>query len=170
VAIAAALVALHPSVSGFNLTVRAGWVKTSTGWHYRDSETIDLTTSKPVTGARFTLVTVDDGGLLVVTDGTPAASLFDLALSDIPDLPTVHTPICAVRLYAGQTSIRDQAANTDLIDLRFTSIGGDEGAAAGEIEAPIGHGVSFPPLAVPRDTPSRARSDRLESIDRKVVL
>jgi hypothetical protein len=120
---------LHPSVSGFNLTVRAGWVKTSTGWHYRDSETIDLTTSKPATGARLTLVTIDDDGDLVVTDGTPAASLFDLVPTAPPDLPAAHTPICAVRLYDGQTAIRDQAANTDLTDLRFTSIGGDAGSA-----------------------------------------
>jgi len=66
---------------------------------------------------------------LVVTDGTPVASLFDLALADMPDLPVVHTPICAVRLFAGQLAIRDQATNTDLIDLRFTSIGGDAGSA-----------------------------------------
>ncbi len=114
---------LHPSVSGFNLIVRAGWIKTQAGWHYHETETIDLTTSKPTSGARFVLVSLDPDGVLTVTNGSIVAGLALLSKENIPNLPSGHKEICAVRLYVGQTAIKDQASNTDLIDLRFSSSG-----------------------------------------------
>jgi hypothetical protein len=72
------------------------------------------------------LVSIDDNGDLVVTDGDLVANLFALELSDIPELPTGNKYNCAIRLYAGQVAIKDQANGTDLLDLRFTP-GGDGG-------------------------------------------
>lgn len=123
---------LHPSASGLDLTVRAGWIKTETGWLYHESDTVDLTSSKPLAGARFALVTIDGDGLLTVTDGdVDAGGILTLdPLTDIPELPAHHTPICAVRLWAGQTEISDLGtASTDLLDLRYTSLAGDSSSA-----------------------------------------
>lgn len=115
---------LHPSVSGFTLTVRAGWFETSAGLVYFDPDTVDLTSNKPASGARYVLVSISADGTLTVTDGT-VKTLFTLTTSDIPARPDGHTRVCAVRLYAGQLEIKDQATNTDLLDLRFTGFGLD---------------------------------------------
>lgn len=123
---------LHPSASGLVLTVRAGWIKTPTGWLYHHTDTADLTANKPASGARFALVTIDGDGTLTVTDGDvdPGGILTLDPETDIPELPANHTPICAIRLYAGQTEIRDLGtAATDLLDFRFTSFAGAQPAS-----------------------------------------
>lgn len=116
---------LHPSVNGFVLTVRAGWLETTTGLVYFNPSTIDLTANKPASGARYVLISISETGTLTVTNGAVKTTLFALESSDIPALPAGHTRVCAVRLFAGQAAVRDQAVNTDLLDQRFTGFGMD---------------------------------------------
>jgi hypothetical protein len=122
---------LCPFVSGFTLTVRAGRAKTPTGWmYYPGGESFDLSAYKPTSGARFVLISISSSKVVTITSGSVVSGgIFYLSDDDIPALPAQHTPICAIRLFAGQTAIRDQVRNTDVIDLRFTSNAGDAGSA-----------------------------------------
>lgn len=61
-------------------------------------------------------------GELAITAGS-AATLGDLALSDIPETPSGHKPICAVRLYYGQAAIVEARTHNDLVDLRWAMVG-----------------------------------------------
>lgn len=116
---------LHPSVNGFVLTVRAGWVETTDGLKFFASESVDLSSYKPASGARYVLVSIGDDGLLTITSGT-VKDLYSLVIGDIPERPLGHQRICAVRLHIGQAYIKDEKQNPDLLDLRFiSSLDGD---------------------------------------------
>ena len=120
----------HPTASGMSIIIAPGWFRTPTGVVYYAGETVDLTTSRPSTGARFSLISLDTTPAAVVTDGTVKTTFFDLTDADIPDLPAGYTPICYVRLFSSQIQIRDNGTTlTDLIDVRLTSIGADAGSA-----------------------------------------
>lgn len=111
---------LHPSVNGFVLTVRAGWVESTDGLKFFASESVDLSSYKPASGARYVLVSIGDDGLLTITSGT-VKDLYSLVIGDIPERPLGHKRICAVRLHIGQAYIKDEKQNPDLLDLRFIS-------------------------------------------------
>jgi len=79
---------------------RALW--DGTQWIMPSEEIVDLTTHIPSTGARFSLLSIVEGAI-VVTDGTIKDSIAYLTEADIPALS--GTPLAAVRLYAGQSEI-----------------------------------------------------------------
>lgn len=110
---------LNPSVSGFNLHVRSGWVETIDGLKYFPGDYLNLNSHRPSGGARYVLVSINEEGLLNSIDGD-IKGLYELTVYDIPALPRGHTRVCAIRLRIGQASILDNATNPDLLDLRFT--------------------------------------------------
>lgn len=108
--------------AGLTLKIyRCGYWQTDTnGWVEATIEILNLATHKPTSGARYALVEVDTDGALLVTDGTPVASLDVLALTDIPDPTAGRLALCAVRMYAGQTKITKNSTGKDVVDLRFS--------------------------------------------------
>lgn len=113
---------LQPTANGLVLSVRSGWLLT-TGWIYFAGDSVDLTDNRPASGARFVLVTIASDGALTATNGDIVDDIFALVKEDIPALPSGHRLICAVRLYAGQITIRNTQFNADLFDLRFAEAG-----------------------------------------------
>lgn len=117
--------------SGLTLKVYRMSFYNGTAWEDAVTETLDLTSHKPASGARYVLVEVKADGDLVVTNGTViAGSKFELTIADIP-VPTVgRLALCGVRLYAGQTVIAKNGINKDIYDLRFSKVFGG-GAGSG---------------------------------------
>lgn len=93
------------------------------------TQTIDLSSSVPASGALYALITVDAAGALAVTAGTAVDSYLVLALSDIPDTPAGHFRLAAVRLYFGQAAINESTVSNDIRDLRYPqeNIAGESG-------------------------------------------
>ena len=105
--------------SGLTIGVLAGLLPRPGADLVVPTQTLDLTAHLPVSGALYCLISVDSAGALVATDGTPASSVATLTLGDIPDTPAGNFRLAAVRLYAGQTSIRETTTNNDMRDLRW---------------------------------------------------
>jgi len=108
---------LSVTASGMDVNIYPGNVPIGNSWVYMAATAVDLTTYVPLTGQCYALIYIDSAGAVQVVDGTPTAN--PLNLDDIPVLPDAGLAICAVHLYAGQTTIRDSVAATDIIDLRF---------------------------------------------------
>ncbi len=83
------------------------------------SQTLDLTSHIPGSGARYVLITLNASGTLTATDGTPVASIASLALTDVPATPSGHFPLAAVRTYLGQSAVRESRSALDIVDLRW---------------------------------------------------
>ena len=109
---------VYPS-TGFTIGVQAGIIPRVGADLQVASQTLDLTSHIPVSGALYTLITVDAAGALSATDGTAVAGILVLTLADIPDTPSGHFRLAAVRLYANQTALRENRSVTDIVDLRW---------------------------------------------------
>lgn len=105
--------------SGFVVGVLAGLLPRPGADLVVPTQTLDLSSSVPASGARFTLISVNSAGALVATDGTVATGILTLTLGDIPDTPAGNFRLAAVRLYAGQTAISESTASNDIRDLRW---------------------------------------------------
>lgn len=112
---------VYGSSSGVKIKVYPGYVFCASSQEYlyvSPSET-DLAAHLPSVGsARWALVSVTEAGAIRVTLGT-AVSLYSLTLADIPAITQGDRPLAAVRLYGGQTRIRETRTITDIVDLRF---------------------------------------------------
>ncbi len=84
-----------------------------------DTQIFDLTSHVPGSGARYVLMAFDAAGVLQAINGATVSDLTTLVLSDIPVTPDGHFRLAAVRLYAGQTALVENATTTDIIDLRW---------------------------------------------------
>lgn len=103
---------------------------------------IDLSANIPASGAIFAILEVDDTGVISVLEGTPVDSAGLLTYADIPEPSADKKPLMfAVKLYAGQTVIKQgfSFAESDLVDLRWSGYGA--GGAGGGVESVTGDGV-----------------------------
>lgn len=92
-------------------------------WVGFQTETEDMTARVPSAGARFVLVEVNVDGTLEFTNGSTKATRNLLTYADIPVPTEGRKPICAIRLYDGQTTIYHDVRvgkPNDVIDLRWT--------------------------------------------------
>lgn len=112
------------AIGGMNVNLLGGFVKTSAGRVLIAKQDIDLTAHIPATAhkAAYVLITIDDTGAVVQTKGAEV-DIDVLANSDIPDAPAGTIEECgAVRVYYGQTLVREGRINTDIVDTRFLGI------------------------------------------------
>jgi hypothetical protein len=99
------------------------------------SQTLNLTSHIPGSGARYVLITLDENGTLTATDGTAVGTISALALTDVPATPSGHFPLAAVRTYLGQSSIRETRSAIDIVDLRWPQEHAAGLATAHELDA-----------------------------------
>jgi hypothetical protein len=119
---------LRPGMGGGMLVqIYRGWVWTGTAFALIPTQNIDLARNSYVpttTGkAALVLITIDDTAAVVLTKSDEV---------DIADIPTTAIPtppagtafvVAAVRVYYGQTAIKEARTNTDIVDLRYTYFG-----------------------------------------------
>jgi hypothetical protein len=108
--------------SGFTVSIFGGIFKLGGVRYLLQNQTLDLSASQPAAGAIWVLIEVDSTGALNVVAGTEVEGKELLTVDNIPDNSAGGWDLCAIRLYAGQTSIqrdpRDNNTN-DFVDLRF---------------------------------------------------
>lgn len=103
-----------------SVQVHAGYIPRPGADIFVNDQLVDLTASVPVSGARYSLISYDSTGTVVVTDGTVNTGGFSaLTAADIPDTPAGNWRSAAIVLYAGQTSIVETRSEIDFFDLRF---------------------------------------------------
>jgi len=119
--------------SGMSIGILAGLIPRSGSDLVVPTQTLDLTGDVPATGALYALITIDSTGALAVTPGATTDGVLSLSLADIPDTPAGHYRLAAIRLYAGQTTIRESLVSNDIRDLRYPqeNIAGSAGAIFG---------------------------------------
>lgn len=109
-------------VSGLTVRIYGSVLRGDGEWVAFQTETLDLTSHQPATGALYALIELDETGAAVVTDGATKDSRFSLTAADIPEPTAGRTPICAIRLYDGQTKIYHDVRvgkPNDVTDLRW---------------------------------------------------
>lgn len=116
------LLVLKSSSNPLNVQVFSGYYKTSTGYGlYDGTANFSLSAYRPLTaGARYVLLYLDSSGTLSARSGT-LKLLSTLTLADIPELQDGETGLAAVRVYSGQTKLRDTTTPevTDIVDIRY---------------------------------------------------
>lgn len=105
--------------TGLNVKVYGTPYELSDGWHVLATQTLDLSTYVPATGALYALIEADNTGALIVTAGTAVGSRAALVYADIPTPDPSRYALAAVKLYAAQTGILFLPINSDILDLRF---------------------------------------------------
>lgn len=111
-------------VSGLTVRIFGSVLWGDGTWVGFQTETEDMTARVPSAGARFVLVEVDTDGTLEFTNGTEKDSRNLLTYADIPVPTEGRKPICAIRLYDGQTTIYHDVRvgkPNDVIDLRWSN-------------------------------------------------
>lgn len=85
---------------------------------------IDMTGYIPSSGARYILIEVETDGSLNYITGTSSDSREILEVSGTIPAPTAGSiPVCAVITYQGQTVIRRDLEQRDIVDLRMFTMG-----------------------------------------------
>jgi hypothetical protein len=121
---------------GMALSVKAGYILTTTGLKKVPAATLNMTSQRPSgTQARWVLIQVSDAAQIGIKPGDPAATYTDLNTESVPAADTGCRRLAAVRLYGGQTAIKQDNSQTDVIDLRFV----DASAGAVISEGSAGH-------------------------------
>jgi hypothetical protein len=112
--------------TGLTVAIYPFWMETSTGL-YRSIpyQELDLTSYVPASGACWALISFAPDGTRVVTTATTASDIYALVNAPI-DVHPDHTylSIAAVALYLGQTDIRQDAIQNQIVDLRWFGAGG----------------------------------------------
>lgn len=92
------------------------------------TQTIDLSSYRPASGAIYVVIETDDDGILSVTSGSAVDGPEDLTLADIPEAAGIG--LCAVRLHDGQEELFRNKYINDFVDLRsmIWYVGGDGGS------------------------------------------
>jgi hypothetical protein len=130
------LPALVTANSGMVLTIFPSFCPVSTGgWVYIHGTgagnvyLLDLAATRPTAGAQaFAICARDDGTISVVAGGTVTTPEL-LTAAQFPAMPdATYHPLCAVRLYSGQSTIRQGTLSPDLYDLRAW-LGGGSGSS-----------------------------------------
>jgi hypothetical protein len=113
--------------SGLYVIISPGNYRTSTGWkRYKKRSSVNLTSHVPSTTgkARYVLIVVNSSGAFAVRDGADVTGYDNLTDADIPEPNAGDNVICAVKLFYGQTAIRNNPAISDFVDLRFAGANG----------------------------------------------
>lgn len=104
-------------VSGMTVRISGGWVVINSQPAYVNTQTIDLTSHVPVSGARWALILADSAGALSVQDGDALSNYADVTRQNLPVVNVGYTALWAVRLYAGQTAVSKAWASIDYYPL-----------------------------------------------------
>lgn len=84
------------------------------------TQPIDLSLSVPSSaGARWSLISLDSTGAVIVTDGSIQTNAAALNNTHIPATPSGNWRIWAIKLQYGQTTIDETRLITDTLDLRW---------------------------------------------------
>lgn len=108
--------------SGFTVTIYGGVLYANATWGKLENQTLDLTASIPTGAARWVLIQTDSLGVITTVAGSTVASKTLLTVANLPAVTTGNLPLCAVKLYDGQTQLtRDTRVGkiNDFLDLRF---------------------------------------------------
>jgi hypothetical protein len=91
-------------------------------WESFGTEDVDLNSHIPTydTDALYVLISVNAAGDVVCTDGEPVSEKALLITANIPLVPLGNSPLWAVRLYVGQTTITRSHTDSDYVDLRWS--------------------------------------------------
>jgi hypothetical protein len=123
------------TTSPFVVTMLPGSLKRTSGDTSIAQQTIDLSAHVPVSGALWTLITINASGVVALTDGVTVPSIAALTPQNIPSTPSGHFRIAAIRLYSGQSLIADTLATTDIYDLRWPQEVSASGSGGGATPA-----------------------------------
>jgi len=128
---------IYPT-SGFTVTIYGGVLYAGGTWGKLENQTLDLTASIPTGAARWVLIQTDSAGVITTVNGSPVLSKTLLTYANLPAVTAGNLPLCAVKLYDGQTQLtRDPRAGkiNDFLDLRFAgySLDSDSFDIAGAI-------------------------------------
>lgn len=133
---------LHPSVTGdWKIRVRPGYVRFGDKVYYFAGEDVNLLTSRPASGARYSLVLAglqDIEGVMTVKMIVVDGSIVDTTSIKAPDnYPTIpegdYRLICAVKLSSLRAKIVDKESGGDLTDLRLADGGGGSGGGSDSV-------------------------------------
>jgi hypothetical protein len=108
-----------PIAGTFTVIIKDAIILAGDVWAYVNPQNLDLTSSVPAAGALWALIQSDASGVctLKLSDTVTAKAL--LTIDGIPLPDNAFFPLCAVRLYAGQTELRLDSAINDFKDLRW---------------------------------------------------
>lgn len=89
-------------------------------WQLVSGTYMDLSALVPPTGARYSLLYVDDDTSIQAITGT-VKDLHTCGLADIPHPIQGTIPLAGVRTYNGQVAIQELYTSTDVVDLRWSA-------------------------------------------------
>lgn len=125
---------------GMYLDLYRGWVWSGSASIQVARQDLDLSAQIPSTTgkAAWVLITIDNTGAPIQTKGSEV-DIADLPATAFPSVPSGTVKKCGVvRVYYGQTAIREGRTNTDIVDLRFD---GWNSSSGGSVESVTGDGV-----------------------------
>ena len=102
-------------------------INTSSGWVAGGTETHDMASHIPGSGARYVLLSVNASGAVVFTDGGTESTPSALTIADYPALPSGNRPLYLIMLYHGMTpplSYTPNLSTCNFIDLRHMQAAG----------------------------------------------
>jgi hypothetical protein len=138
-------------IGGMYANLYKGYIHNGTDFLAIATQDIDLSSHIPATTGKAVLVmiSIDDTGAVIETEGAETdltniklpAPLPDI----IPYLPAIPADTIfisgAVRVYNGQTEVREGRVNTDFVDLRFAWNFATGGGGGGSVDSVTGDGV-----------------------------
>jgi hypothetical protein len=117
---------VQPSSStDFTINILRTPIYASGGWLAGGTETYDMASHIPGSGALYVLLSVDASGTIIYTDGGTEASPGALTIADYPALPNGNKPLYLVMLYNGMVaplSYTPDLATSNFVDLRHMPI------------------------------------------------
>lgn len=106
------------ATTGMLINVNPGWLTYQGAAVFVPlSSSIDMTSHKPSSGARYSLVRVNGSGVVSIQDGASVSTVPDLQPSDVPTCEAGYIPLGFVRLYFGQVELSTVYDNPDVIPL-----------------------------------------------------
>jgi len=108
-----------PIAGTFVVLIKDAIILAGDVWAYVPPQNLDLTSYIPTAGALWALIQSDASGICTIKLSATVTSKTLLVVSDIPLADNAFFPLCAVRLYDGQTELRQDAIINDFKDLRW---------------------------------------------------
>jgi hypothetical protein len=117
----------------FTINIIRTPINASGGWVAGGTETHDMTSHIPGSGACYVLLSVNAAGAVVETDGGTEASPSALTIADYPALPSGNKPLYLIMLYDGMTApLQDNPSVSNFTDVRWMQAGGG-GSGGGDV-------------------------------------
>lgn len=111
------------AAGGLSVFVNQGIVFAGSTWHVVAGTTVDLSLLAPHLTGKALYVLLSGSGIGVTATAGSEVAMGALSLANIPTVPAAEMALAAVRLYTGQSTISETVANTDIVDLRWQSLG-----------------------------------------------